>query len=380
MENTQETAQVAEQVVEQTAPVAEAQAPQAEAPQENPFAGEGKWTIKGEHSSAGVQYNQPVNQFEEAPTETKVEETSTVAENATAETPEVPVYRAEDTTESVVSSQEQATQEPIVFDPWEKLGLQEDDYAKQLIDAYKTNQLDEFLIKTNTNYDLYTDEEIIKTQIDSKYPSLGEEEKNLILQKTLQKEYGITGDEDDDKVARLMMKLEADKIRDGLKAEQSQYKPKTFENEASKFEAQLKAQQEAIQQQVESFKSHLTSLPDFKQFETNRLVEFGDGENRMNFEVDKNADFLGETLDQNKFFQKFVGQDGQLDMKKWMKAWTYANNPAAVEKSLINYGKSLGEKRLFNELKNTKAEDVVQTPSRGSGFVIKAIDGKPFGG
>ena len=157
------------------------------------------------------------------------------------ETPEVPVYRAEDTTESVVSSQEQATQEPIVFDPWEKLGLQEDDYAKQLIDAYKTNQLDEFLIKTNTNYDLYTDEEIIKTQIDSKYPSFGEEEKNLILQKTLQKEYGITGDEDDDKVARLMMKLEADKIRDGLKAEQSQYKPKTFENEASKFEAQLKA-------------------------------------------------------------------------------------------------------------------------------------------
>jgi hypothetical protein len=380
MENTQETAQVTEQVVEQTTPVAEAQSPQMEAPQENPFAGEGKWTIKGEHSSAGVQYNQPVNQFEEAPAETKVEETQVAAENAPTETTDVPVYKAEDTTESVVSTQEQAIQEPIVFDPWEKLGLQEDDYAKQLIEAYKSNQLDEFLIKTNTNYDLYTDEEILKTQIDSKYPSLGEEERNLILQKTLQKEYGITGDEDDDKVARLMMKLEADKIREGLKAEQAQYKPKAFENPTSAIEAQLKAQQEALQQQVESFKNHLTSLPDYKQFETSRLVEFGDGENRMNFEVDKSADFLGETLDQNKFFQKFVGQDGQLDMKKWMKAWTYANNPAAVEKSLINYGKSLGEKRLFNELKNTKAEDVVQTPSRGSGFVIKAIDGKPFGG
>jgi hypothetical protein len=380
MENTQETAQVTEQVVEQTTPVAEAQSPQMEAPQENPFAGEGKWTIKGEHSSAGVQYNQPVNQFEEAPAETKVEETQVAAENAPTETTDVPVYKAEDTTESVVSTQEQAIQEPIVFDPWEKLGLQEDDYAKQLIEAYKTNQLDEFLIKTNTNYDLYTDEEILKTQIDSKYPSLGEEEKNLILQKTLQKEYGITGDEEEDRVARLMMKLEADKIRDGLKAEQAQYKPKAFENPTSAIEAQLKAQQEAIQQQVESFKNHLTSLPDYKQFETSRLVEFGDGENRMNFEVDKSADFLGETLDQNKFFQKFVGQDGQLDMKKWMKAWTYANNPAAVEKSLINYGKSLGEKRLFNELKNTKAEDVVQTPSRGSGFVIKSIDGKPFGG
>jgi hypothetical protein len=378
MENTQETAQVSEQAVQQTAPVTEA-TPQAEAPQENPFAGEGKWTLKGEYSSAGVQYNQPVKQFEEAPAEAKVEETQVVAENAPTETTDVPVYKAEETTGSVVSSEEQATQEPVVFDPWEKLGLQEDDYAKQLIEAYKSNQLDEFLIKTNTNYDLYSDEEILKTQIDSKYPSLGEEEKNLILQKTLQKEYGITGDEEDDKVARLMMKIEADKIREGLKAEQSQYKPKTFENESSKFEAQLKAQQEAIQQQVESFKNHLTSLPDFKQFETNRLVEFGDGENRMNFEVDKSADFLGETLDQNKFFQKFVGQDGQLDMKKWMKAWTYANNPAAVEKSLINYGKSLGEKRLFNELKNTKAEDVVQTPSRGSGFVIKAIDGKPFG-
>ena len=130
MENTQETAQVAEQVVEQTAPVAEA-TPQAEAPQENPFAGEGKWTLKGEYSSPGIQYNQPKNQFEEAPAETKVEETSTVAENATTETPEVPVYKAEEAAESVVSSQEQATQETIVFDPWEKLGLQEDDYAKQ---------------------------------------------------------------------------------------------------------------------------------------------------------------------------------------------------------------------------------------------------------
>lgn len=379
MENTQETAQVAEQVVEQTAPVAEA-TPQVETPQENPFAGEGKWTLKGEYSSAGVQYNQPKNQFEEAPAETKVEESQAAVEAMTTETPEVPVYRAEEAAENVASSEQQVNQEPIAFDPWEKLGLQEDDYAKQLIEAYKSNQLDEFLIKTNTNYDLYTDEEILKTQIDSKYPSLGEEEKNLIFQKTLQKEYGITGDEDDDKVARLMIKIEADKIREGLKAEQAQYKPKTFENPASAIEAQLKAQQEAIQQQVESFKNHLTSLPDYKQFETSRLVEFGDGENRMNFEVDKNADFLGETLDQNKFFQKFVGQDGQLDMKKWMKAWTYANNPAAVEKSLINYGKSLGEKRLFNELKNTKAEDVVQTPSRGSGFVIKAIDGKPFGG
>lgn len=379
MENTQETAQVAEQAVEQTAPVAEA-TPQVEAPQENPFAGEGKWTLKGEYSSAGVQYNQPKNQFEEAPAETKVEESQAAVEAMTTETPEVPVYRAEEAAESVASSEQQVNQEPIAFDPWEKLGLQEDDYAKQLIEAYKSNQLDEFLIKTNTNYDLYTDEEILKTQIDSKYPSLGEEEKNLIFQKTLQKEYGITGDEDDDKVARLMMKIEADRIRDGLKAEQAQYKPKTFENPSSAIEAQLIAQQEAIQQQIESFKNHLTSLPDYKQFETSRLVEFGDGENRMNFEVDKNADFLGETLDQNKFFQKFVGQDGQLDMKKWMKAWTYANNPAAVEKSLINYGKSLGEKRLFNELKNTKAEDVVQTPSRGSGFVIKAIDGRPFGG
>jgi hypothetical protein len=206
MENTQETAQVTEQIVEQTAPVAEA-TPQAEAPQENPFAGEGKWTLKGEYSSAGVQYNQPKKQFEEAPAETKVEETQVVAESAPTETTDVPVYKAEDTTESVVSTQEQVTQEPIVFDPWEKLGLQEDDYAKQLIEAYKTNQLDEFLIKTNTNYDLYTDEEILKTQIDSKYPSLGEEEKNLILQKTLQKEYGITGDEEEDKVARLMMKI-----------------------------------------------------------------------------------------------------------------------------------------------------------------------------
>mgnify|MGYP000689649132 CR=1 FL=1 len=90
MENTQETAQVTEQVVEQAAPVTEA-TPQAEAPQENPFAGEGKWTLKGEYSSAGVQYNQPVNQFEEAPTETKVEETQVVAESAPTETLVPPV-------------------------------------------------------------------------------------------------------------------------------------------------------------------------------------------------------------------------------------------------------------------------------------------------
>jgi hypothetical protein len=74
----------------------------------------------------------------------------------------------------------------------------------------------------------------------------------------------------------------------------------------------------------------------------------------------------------------FVGQDGKVDMNKFYKVANYAASMEGVEKALINLGRSQGEKRIYDELKNTKVSDNISIPSAGNALKIKSIDGKPF--
>jgi len=390
MENQVQEQQVSQEV-QQTAPV-ETQAPQEVAQpvqqeqvqeqpqnefQEQTFG----WKIKSITNEGGLYDNQEEYYEEEQQPQEQVQEQVQEQTQAQAEQTQddgvlklVPDNYKPDTAETAASSQ---TEE---FDPFEKLGVKDDAYFKKLYEAYKNDALDEFLITTHTDYDAISDADIIRMQIDSQYKNLGEEDRDLIFQMKLQKDFNISDlNSEDSRAGKLMMKLAAQEIRDGLKQQQAAYQPPTRPNEVEQFKKQLELQQLEAQKQVEDFKKYFTQTPEYKQFETSRLVEFGDQENKVRFEIDRSADFLGETLDQQKFFSKFVKDDGQVDVAKWQRVWAYANNPSAVEKALFNSGKSAGEKRLFDELKNTRNDDGYVAPQKNNSFVIKSIDGKPFG-
>ncbi len=388
MENQVQEQQV-EQDVQNSAPV-ETQAPQEVAqpiqqeevqeqtqPQNEFQEQTSGWKIKSINSEGGL-YDRQEEYFEqdEQPQEQVQEQPQVQAEQTQDDgvLKLVPDNYKQDTAEIAESSQ---TEE---FDPFEKLGVKDDAYFKKLYEAYKNDALDEFLITTHTDYDAISDADIIRMQIDSQYKNLSDEDRDLIFQMKLQKDFNISDlNSEDSKAGKLMMKLAAQEIRDGLKQQQAEYQPPTRTNEVEQFKKQLELQQLEAQKQVEDFKNYFTQTPEYKQFETSRLVEFGDQENKVRFEIDRSADFLGETLDQQKFFSKFVKDDGQVDVAKWQRVWAYANNPSAVEKALFNSGKSAGEKRLFDELKNTRNDDGYVAPQKNNSFVIKSIDGKPFG-
>jgi len=391
MENQVQEQQV-EQDVQNSAPVETSQAPQEVAqpiqqeqvqeqsqPQNEFQEQTSGWKIKSINSEGGLYDNQE-EYYEEEQQEQVQEQVQEQTQVQAEQTQDdgvlklVPENYKQDTAETAASSQ---TEE---FDPFEKLGVKDDAYFKKLYEAYKNDALDEFLITTHTDYDAISDADIIRMQIDSQYKNLSEDDRDLIFQMKLQKDFNISDlNSDDSRAGKLMMKLAAQEIRDGLKQQQAEYQPPTRPNEVEQFKKQLELQQLEAQKQVEDFKNYFTQTPEYKQFETSRLVEFGDQENKVRFEIDTSADFLGETLDQQKFFSKFVKDDGQVDVAKWQRVWAYANNPGAVEKALFNSGKSAGEKRLFDELKNTRNDDGYVAPQKNNSFVIKSIDGKPFG-
>lgn len=385
MENQVQEQQVAQEVqqsasvetqaqVQETQQVAQQEAPQeqVQAQQESNDLTSG-WKIKSLNSDADIYQN--IYEAEEQPQE-QIQTQQQVEETPANDVLKLVPDNQKDTAETAASTQSQTEE----FDPFEKLGVKDDAYFKKLYEAYKNDALDEFLITTHTDYDAISDADILRMQIDSQYKNLSDDDRDLIFQMKLQKDFNISDlNSEDSRAGKLMMRLEADKIREGLKEQQAAYQPPTRPNEVEQFKKQLELQQLEAQKQIEDFKNYFTQTQEYKQFETSRLVEFGDQENKVRFEIDKTADFLADTLDQQKFFSKFVKDDGQVDVAKWQRVWAYANNPQAVEKALFNSGKSAGEKRLFDELKNTRNDDGYVAPSKGGGFVIKSIDGKVFG-
>lgn len=367
MENqVQETTQVAEQPVatqtEQTAqPAQEQQIETAQVPSE----AEGKLVFKG--FSTGYETNQTQQPKEQEQQQVQAQQSQETTPGEPQEKESV-IYRDESTESQQVAQQQ--------VDPFDLLGVKEDDYFKKLVEAYKNDSLDEFLIKTNIDYDSIPDVDIMKMQIESQYPTLGEEEKNLLLQRKLNKEYNIgSEDESEDRVGKLLLKVEADKIREGLKKEQAEYTPAKNPNSV---EARMQAQQEAQLKQLQEFQGYVKEHPATKQLETSRLLQYGVGDTTLNYEVNQNLNLSELAVDSNKFFQMFLGQDGKVDIQKFYKVANYAASMEGVEKALIAYGRSLGEKRLYDELKNTKISDNVTSAPSGSGFKIKSIDNKPF--
>lgn len=365
METTQETTQVVEQTTEQQVqqPV-EQQVPAAEIV----AAPDNKIVLKG--VSTGIEYREPESIFKQAQQEQPQEQVQEqVQQSATEEVKndEGVIYRDE---------VKEPTQQPAEIDPYDLLGVKEDEYFRKLVEAYKNESLDEFLIKTNIDYDAMSDEEIYGMELQKQFPSLDPEDFNLLLEKKLQRDFNLgSGDESEERVGKLLLKAQVEKIREGLKTEQAQYMPKPNPNS---LEARLQEQQAQQQKLAEEFNGYVSEHPATKQLETSRLLQYGVGDTKLNYEVNQNVDLKSLAVDSNKFFSMFVGEDGKVDMNKFYKVANYAASMEGVEKALINLGRSQGEKRIYDELKNTKVSDNLSIPSGGNALKIKSIDGKPF--
>ena len=74
------------------------------------------------------------------------------------------------------------------------------------------------------------------------------------------------------------------------------------------------------------------------------------------------------TVDNSKFYNLFVKDNGELDLNKWYKVMAFALAPDVYEKSLVNHGKTQGVGQVENELKNPDTSKTPESPDSNLSF------------
>jgi len=182
----------------------------------------------------------------------------------------------------------------------------------------------------------------IRVSMSNEYPNLSGEEIDMLVgsKYKLDEDYHS---EDEVKLSKLQLKIDADKARTGIDQIRSQ------------FTAPAKQKDEAVQSPIDD--RWIQNM----QEQTNNLdavtFELADGKE---FEFGINDSYRNQLIDKNRniesFFDQYISQDGQWDYDKFNIHQTLVDNIDAIAKSLYQQGMSDGQRRVVNEAANVKSE------------------------
>lgn len=225
-----------------------------------------------------------------------------------------------------------------------------DDFIKGVVEYYeKTGDITPYLQAKTVDFNQMADEEIMRRNLREQYPDVSEKAFERLYKQQVVDKFKLDADEwgeDDSELGKELLKSEASKIRQKYVEWQKNFtapepvKENSQVQDDSAAEA-LKAFEESVKQ------SELTK----KLLEGKRLT-IKDGDNEFAYEVPEAETLVDMTIDNNKFFAQFASTDGQVDLAKWYRTVAYSQNPEQFEKSLINYGKTLGRQEVTKEIKN----------------------------
>ncbi len=229
-------------------------------------------------------------------------------------------------------------------------GEEYDDFIKGLVEYYKeTGDVSAYIEAKNVDYSEMADLDIVRHNMRRQYSDMSEKNFERLFRREVVDKYQLDAtryDEEEVELGEELLKAEAGKIRQDLIENQKQFKAP---ERAAQPEVDTSAQQaEAIaqwQQSVESAPETQKILGDGRV-----IIEYG-GE-PFAYEIDNPQSVVDMTIDNNKFFQLFQNEGGQIDYDKWYKVMNYASNPDTFERSLILHGKNLGGKEVVSEIKN----------------------------
>lgn len=280
-----------------------------------------------------------VNEVIDSPVEQVTEEAITT-EAPLEETPIV-------TTEEKVTTE--ITNQPIAdIDPFEKLGIQDPehkDYLAKVVSAFKDGKLNEFLEKTQVDYDTIDDAEMLKISLKREYPKADDKTLKVLIERKLS-EYNITGlegNEEEDEKGSLLLKLHTDKVREELKAEQSQYKTKAFEHQPS-------AEEIATQQRYEEFKEFINKSQDIELLERSKVIDFGE----LKADLPSDLNIRELAINPLNVFDRFFDKNGKMNVIEFSKAMYAMTNYDKMLKDAMSLATSKAEKKHFDSLRGNE--------------------------
>jgi hypothetical protein len=255
------------------------------------------------------------------------------------------------------SSEEAA--EPVIEDNTENEKSEpteykfKDDFIKKAVDYYeKYGTLQPFLEATQIDYDTVEDSQLLRMKFDKENSDLPAKTRERLFQKELEKYNLDSYEEDDIELGQALLKRDANKLRQTLKEEQTQFlqsiQPAEQEQQSAASQEQLRAQQEQNRKLAQSGVEGVLK---------NSYIKVGANGEGINFQVADTNKVVDFALDSTQFLSTFAKQDGSIDWDKWVKVVAFTENPDLFVGELIKHGKSLGRKAMEAELKNFKPEN-----------------------
>ena len=204
-----------------------------------------------------------------------------------------------------------------------------------------------------------SDEELLRRELREQYSELSDGAFERLYKQQVVDKYKLDPDEwseEDAQLERELMKVEASKLRSKYVEWQNGFKaPEPEPTDADKQMAE----------QMARFEQEVKTNPLTKGLVENKKISLKTQDGEFNYEVEPNA-LLDMTLDNDRFFAQFANDKGELDYERWYKVAAYSNNPEQFERSLINFGKTLGRQEIAKEIKNPTVNTAGDVPTEGA--------------
>lgn len=227
---------------------------------------------------------------------------------------------------------------------------EQDEFIKGLIEYYKeTGDVSAYIEAKNVDYSAMSDLDIVRRNMRSQYSDMSDKNFERLFRREVVDKYQLDAsryDEEEVELGEELLKAEASKLRSELIERQAKFKAP--ERQAQPEVDTTAQAEEAMAQWTEK----VNAAPETQSvINDGRVVIDFNGE-PFAYEIDNPQDVVDMTIDNNKFFQLFQNEGGQIDYKRWYKVMNYASDPDTFERSLILHGKNLGGKEVVSEIKN----------------------------
>lgn len=238
-----------------------------------------------------------------------------------------------------------------------------DDYIKNAVEYYnKTGNLTPYLEATSVNYSEMSDEAIMRRDLEQANPTLSKGAIERLYTREIVNKYSLDEDrfdEDEVELGKELLAADATKLRDKYVDEQKNFtQPVKEETE----ETETVNQEEQLSKWTDTVSSHETT----KDVLENKRILISYGDDKFSYEVENPESLQEMTIDNNKFFDLFKNDKGDVDFDKWYRVLAYATDPEVYDSSLISHGQELGQEKVVADLKNptapTKSSRDYKTP------------------
>ena len=238
-----------------------------------------------------------------------------------------------------------------------------DDFIKNAVEYYnETGNLTPYLEATSVNYSEMSDEKVMRRDLEQANPTLSKGAIERLYTREIVDKYSLDEDkfdEDEVELGKELLAADASKLRDKYVDEQKNFtQPVKDQTE----ETETENQEEQRAKWTETVSSHEIT----KDVMENKRILVSYGDDKFSYEIENPESLQEMTIDNNKFFDLFKDDKGDVNFDKWYRVLAYASDPEVYDSSLISHGQELGQEKVVSDLKNptnpTKSSRDYKTP------------------